>query len=91
MGGDQMEEEYPFSSEEQEEMFAEALLEYLARKNPNPERIGCPDTNIIRDIAFHRKVAPELCKEVLDHIWECSECACDTIEYVEEYKKTKSE
>jgi hypothetical protein len=75
--------DYPFFDEEK---FGEAYREYLAQKNPNPERIGCPDTNVIRDIAFRRKVAPEICRKVISHMMKCSECVCDAIEYADEYK-----
>jgi hypothetical protein len=78
--------DYPFLSEED---FAESLRRFLVQKHPNPNRVGCPDTSILRDIAFHRKITPETIREVIAHMWKCSECAQDVLDFVEEYRKTK--
>ena len=80
-----------FFSEEDDELFGEHLLRFLVKKYPNPDRIGCPDTGIIRDIAFRRKVTPENLGKVTSHILKCSECIWDALAYVEEYRKTKKE
>lgn len=55
---------------------------------PNLERIGCPDPQIERDIAFYRKVAPEVLHKVLLNIWECAPCSYEVREYADEYTKT---
>jgi hypothetical protein len=77
-------EDYSFFSEELEE----SLMRFLAFRHPNPERIGCPDSSILRDIAFHRKIAPETVRKVTAHMWKCSECVRDALDFVEEYRKT---
>jgi len=63
----------------------------LAREQayPNLERIGCPDPQIIRDIAFHRKVEPDILNEVIDHMWKCAPCSYEARAYADEYRKTK--
>jgi len=78
-------------SEEEDELFGEHLLRSLVKWYPNPQRIGCPDPVVIRDLAFRRLVAPETVRKVTSHIWKCSECILDTLGYVEEYKKTREE
>ena len=77
-----------FFSEEEEE-FAESLKRFLVKSHPNPERIGCPDTSVIRDIAFHRKVDLKTISKVVNHIMKCSECSMDALDYVAEYEEQK--
>ena len=85
-----MKEDNDFS-EEEDELFGEYLLRSLVKWYPNPERIGCPEDGIIRDLAFRRIVEPEAVRKVTSHIWKCSECIWDMLKYVEEYKKTREE
>jgi len=77
------------SSKEDEEDFREALLRFIVKQYPNPDRIGCPDPQILRDIVFRRKVAPEIIRGITSHITKCAECVWDMLDYEEEYKKTK--
>ena len=71
---------------EQDELFGEYLRRHLVQSHPNPDRIGCPDPRIMRDIAFRRQVAPETIKMVSSHMFKCSECARDALDYVKEYE-----
>ena len=84
-------QDYPFFNEENEEEFAESLRRFLVKKHPNPERIGCPDPRILRDLAFRRKVTPENIRKITSHVLKCSECVWDALGYVEEYRKTMKE
>jgi len=81
--------DYPFLSDEEDEEFGEALRRFIVKWYPNPDRIGCPDPRILRDIAFRRKVSPEDSRKVMSHIGKCAECVWDALAYAEEYKKTK--
>ena len=82
-------EKYPFLSEkEEEEEFGEALMRFIVKWHPNPERIGCPDSRILRDLAFRREVAPETIREITAHIMKCSECVWDMLKYADEYEKS---
>jgi len=78
-------------NEKDDELFGEHLLRLLVKRHPNPERIGCPDTGIIRDLAFRRKLDTETTRNVVSHIVKCSECILDALKYVEEYRKTREE
>jgi hypothetical protein len=69
-----------------EELFGEWLRRFLIQRYPNPERIDCPDSGIIRDIAFRRKVQPEIARKAIAHLMKCSECVKDALDYVEEYR-----
>ena len=79
----------PFISEEDEEEFGDNFRRFLVQRHPNPERIGCPDSRILRDIAFRRAVTPETIEEVTSHMMKCSECAMDALNYADEYEKYK--
>ena len=51
-----------------------ALLEQgVSRDFPNPERVGCPDSPVLRDIAFRRLKLAEV-KPWLQHLGACSPC-----------------
>jgi hypothetical protein len=76
-----------FLTEEEEKRLGEGLRKAYATCNPNPERIGCPDQKLIRDLAFHKKVGRKLFEKATIHMSECSECVKDALRYVEEYKK----
>jgi len=81
-------EDNTFFSEEEEE-FGENFRRFLVQRHPNPERIGCPDSSILRDIAFRRKIAPETIEKVVAHTMKCSECSRDALDYVAEYEEHK--
>jgi hypothetical protein len=79
-----------FLTREAEKLLGENLRKVLVSCYPNPERIGCPDQAVIRDLAFHKKIgSPQLFEQVTGHMAGCSECSKDALRYVEEYKKQK--
>ena len=80
--------DYPFLNDEEEEEFAENYRRFLAMRHPNPGRIGCPGSGIIRDFVFRKKLDPKTIDDVVSHIMKCSECALEAIEYAEEYRQT---
>jgi hypothetical protein len=74
--------------EDKDGRLGKSLRKAFVSCNPNPGRKGCPDSKLIRDLAFHRKIGgPKKFEQVTLHIAECSECAKDALRYVEEYKK----
>jgi hypothetical protein len=83
-------EENQYMTKEEELRFGEIFRKVMVSEYPNPDRVGCPDTRIIRDLAFHRKVVdPPTFRQITTHMSECSECTRDALRYVEEYKKAK--
>jgi hypothetical protein len=81
-----------FMTEEDEQRLGENLRKALVSCNPNPERKGCPDQALIRDLAFHKKIGdPQLFVQITVHMAECSECTKDALRYVEEYKQQKKQ
>ena len=73
---------------EEEQMLDEWFVNLMDVAYPNYERIGCPDPQILRDLAFHRSVSPEILDAVLTHMTECSPCCHDARAYAGEYRKT---
>ena len=49
------------------------LARGLSREFPNPQRVGCPGSAILRNIAFHRLPLSEA-DPWLDHLASCSPC-----------------
>jgi len=85
---DEKEDEF-FDGEE--EFYAEIFEGLMECAYPNPDRIGCPDPQILRDMAFRRKVAPEIFDEVLAHMTECAPCCQQARAYADEYRQTTEE
>jgi hypothetical protein len=49
------------------------LARGLSREFPNPQRVGCPSSKVLRDIAFRKLRLAEV-HEWLDHLGTCSPC-----------------
>ncbi len=74
----------------EEELRVEVLKKAFMTVNPNPERKGCPEPKVLRDVAFHRNIGtPEQFEAIMDHLTKCSACVRDHMAFVEEYKETK--
>ena len=77
-------------TEDEEQRLGESLRKTLVASNPNPDRKGCPDQKLIRDLAFHKKMGnPQLFEQVTVHMAGCSECVRDALRYVNEYKQQR--
>jgi hypothetical protein len=59
------------------------LARGLLREFPNPQRVGCPGTVVLRGIAFRKLRLAEV-HEWLDHLSSCSPCYR---EFTEQRKK----
>jgi len=81
-------EDDAFFDEAEDDEIGELFRRVMIQRYPNPERIGCPDPRILRDLAFRRKIAPEIRRDAISHIMKCSECVRDVLDYTEEYKQT---
>lgn len=60
-------------SQREEREFLRLLAQSALDDYPNPERIGCPDPEFLRTLAFHRKSIP-LSDPRLNHVVHCSPC-----------------
>jgi hypothetical protein len=74
----------------EEELRVDILKKAYMTVNPNPERKGCPEPKVLRDVAFHRNVGTqEQFEAIMDHLTKCSACVRDHMAFVEEYKEKK--
>jgi hypothetical protein len=57
----------------EEVQLLDLLARGLSREFPNPQRAGCPDSAVLRGIAFRELRLAEV-HEWLDHLSSCSAC-----------------
>ena len=60
----------------------------LSREFPNPERVGCPDSAILRGIASH-KLPLAQAEPWLEHLGSCSPCFQDFTEFRKQSSKQR--
>ena len=63
-------------SERDEKRILDAMGRGLLKEFPNPDRAGCPDSDVLRKIASHEMLLPEA-EKWLDHLTSCSPCYGD--------------
>ena len=81
-------EEYPLLSEAEEELFGKWFTATMERAYPNPDRAGCPESQILRNIVFRKETDVQKIRTVVSHMSRCSECCMDARAYLDEYGKT---
>jgi hypothetical protein len=75
-----------FLTRKEEALLGSILRTNLIHANPNPDRIGCPGRNTLRDLAFHKRgVDAETFARITEHVFGCSPCVQDALVYAEEY------
>src|SRR5271166_1736775 len=57
----------------EENRVLDLLTKGLSREFPNPQRVGCPDSAVLRGIAFRRLRLSEV-EPWLEHLSSCSPC-----------------
>jgi hypothetical protein len=72
-------------SERDEKRILDALGRGLLKEFPNPERAGCPGSDVLRKIASHEMPLPEA-EKWLDHLTSCSPCYGDFSELQAGYR-----
>jgi len=75
--------------EEKDRWLAEVVKKAVLSAPTSPCTTKCPDPAIIRDLVFHKPVAPEITKDVALHLTECPDCARIALTYREEYREQK--
>ena len=68
-------------------MLAETAKRVFLSQNPNPERKGCPDPSVLRNLAFRKP--PKNAIEVTLHLSHCSDCFRDAMGYSQEFKELR--
>jgi len=74
----------PYSAK-QEKRALDALGRGLLKEFPNPERTGCPGSDVLRRIASHKMPLAEA-ERWLDHLTSCSPCYRDFNQLREAYQ-----
>lgn len=72
-------------SAKDERRILDALGRGLLSDFPNPERVGCPPSQILKGMASHRVSLAEA-EKWLDHLGSCSPCYRDFSQFREAYK-----
>lgn len=68
-----------------EKRVLDALGRGLLREFPNPERVGCPPSEVLKGIASHRVPLAEA-QKWLDHLGSCSPCYRDFSQFQKVYQ-----
>ncbi len=75
-------------SERDERRVLDALGRGLLNEFPNPERTGCPGSDVLRRIAAHQMPLAEA-ERWLDHLTSCSPCYRDFTQFQETYQRAR--
>jgi hypothetical protein len=65
--------------------FAESVKELYLTEFPNPDRIGCPEPERLRDFAWRKDL--ERSGDIALHLIHCSPCCQQEEQYLDEYRK----
>lgn len=68
----------------------DALGRGLLKEFPNPERTGCPGSDVLKKIASHEMPLPEA-EKWLDHLTSCSPCYSDFTQFQSAYQRRHTE
>jgi hypothetical protein len=75
-------------SAKEEKRALDALGRGLLKEFPNPERLGCPGSELLRGVASH-KVPLAQAEPWLNHLTSCSPCYRDFNQFREAYQRTR--
>jgi hypothetical protein len=76
-------------SEKDEKRILDVLGRGLLKEFPNPDRTGCPGSDVLKRIAFHEMPLAEA-EKWLDHLTSCSPCYSDFSQFRNAYQKRRS-
>ena len=70
---------------EKYERLQRAVQEAILRDYPNPEKIGCPGSAVIREVAFREELTKDAAWE---HITHCSPCYAEFLQFKAGWRQT---
>jgi len=76
-------------SERDEKRILDALGRGLLKEFPNPDRAGCPGSDVLRKIASHEMPLPEA-EKWLDHLISCSPCYGDFSQFQAAHQRRRT-
>jgi hypothetical protein len=71
---------------EKYERLQRAVQEAILKSYPNPDRIGCPKSTTIREVAFREELTKD---PVWEHITHCSPCYGEFLKFKEEWREAR--
>jgi hypothetical protein len=71
---------------EKYERLQKFIQDAILRDYPNPERVGCPENAVIREVAFREELTKD---PVWEHITHCSPCYAEFLQLKEEWRRTR--
>ena len=77
-------------SERDEKRILDALGRGLLKEFPNPDRAGCPGSDVLRKIASHEMPLPEA-EKWLDHLTSCSPCYGDFSQFQAAHQRRRTQ
>jgi hypothetical protein len=76
-------------SERDEKRILDALGRGLLKEFPNPDRAGCPSSDVLKRIASHEMPLAKA-EEWLDHLTSCSPCYGDFTQFQAAYQRRRT-
>jgi hypothetical protein len=76
-------------SDRDERRILDALGRGLLKEFPNPERAGCPGSDVLKRIVSHEMPLPEA-EKWLDHLTSCSPCYLDFSQYQAAHQRRRT-
>ena len=67
-------------------VFGQAVRDAILTDYPNPDRVGCPENAMIREVAFREELTKD---EVWEHITHCSPCYAEFLKFKEEWRASR--
>ena len=77
-------------SERDEKRILDALGRGLLKEFPNPDRDGCPSSDVLKRIASHEMPLLEA-EKWLDHLTSCSPCYCDYSQFQAAHQRRRTQ
>jgi hypothetical protein len=77
-------------SDRDEKRIMDALGRSLLKEFPNPERAGCPGSDVLKRIASHEIPLPEA-EKWLDHLTSCSPCYGDFSQFQAAHQRRRTQ
>jgi hypothetical protein len=62
------------------------VQEAILNNYPNPNRAGCPENAMIREVAFREELTKD---QVWEHITHCSPCYAEFLKFKEEWREAR--
>lgn len=74
--------------QEKYERLQKAVQEEILNSYPNPDRVGCPENVMIREVAFREELTKD---PVWEHITHCSPCYAEFLKFKEQWRGARRE